>query len=86
VALDGVVRDRDRLEAYLNLITSPAGISGVMTRGAHSDVHSNPVLEKAEYAGVTTLAVDTPPNLAALPAIIAEYEASLASSLFVAPR
>jgi hypothetical protein len=79
-ALDGVVREGENLETYLNAITSPSGISGVMTRGARGDVHSNTALEEAEYAGVTTLAVDTPCNLAALPAIIAAYEESLAAS------
>jgi hypothetical protein len=79
-ALDGVVREGENLETYLNAITSPSGVSGIMTRGARGDVHSNPALEEAEYAGVTTLAVDTPRNLAALPAIIAAYEESLAVS------
>jgi hypothetical protein len=76
-ALDGMVMDGHMLESYLGKITSSSGVSGVMTRGARGDTHSNPVLDEAEYAGVRTLAIDTLRKLEALPKIIADYEASL---------
>jgi hypothetical protein len=72
-----MVMDGHMLESYLGKITSSSGVSGVMTRGARGDTHSNPVLDEAEYAGVRTLAIDTLRKLEALPKIIADYEASL---------
>ncbi len=80
-AMDGMVCDDQVLESYLGSITSSSDVSGVMTRGARGDIHSNPDLEAAEYAGVTTLAVDTRRKLAALPTIIAAYEARLTASV-----
>lgn len=80
-ALDGMTQDGQLLESYLGSITSSSDVSGIMTRGARGDTHSNPALEQAEYAGVTTLAVDTRRKLAALPTIIAAYEASLTASV-----
>lgn len=79
-ALDAVIREGESLDSYLARITSPAGISGTMTRGALGDIHSKPELEEAEYAGVTTLVIDSRRNLEALPAIIADYEAGLVGS------
>ncbi|MNU42821.1 hypothetical protein D3C71_315890 [compost metagenome] len=80
-ALDGMMQDGELLESYLGYITSSSEVSGIMTRGARGDTHSNPDLEQAEYVGLTTLAIDTRRKLATLPKIIAAYEASLTASV-----
>lgn len=78
-AHEPMMRNSETLEAYVGTIAASEGLSGTMVRGAYCDVHSTEALATAGYSGITTLAIDVPRNIEALPRVIANYEASLAA-------
>lgn len=78
-AHESVIDNVFRLESYLQGVIEGSTVSGTMARGAYVDVHTNKALDEAEYAGVTTLAIDTRKNIAALPRVVSDYEDSLVS-------